>query len=500
MTPDQIKAYIEENRKNNYYDNTWTDEAIVNNLKANGYISDGEVNAYKAFTANNSGGTTGGNTTAGGTLGGLVTPTTTTTTPTASVTTVPGSNYNQVQNANQSGTFSTVGANSTNTNQSQNTTQNTNQNQTSTGTQNTTGTQNQNTTTGGTQTNAGVQNTTGITSNTGTTNAIDTLGFGGLLKDQATKTGASDDARRTFLTDTMQTGGSQLGSQVDQAVRNSLTGPQMTGAGDSARARAAGYAGAQIARNNLDQRLGASQQLAGGTGLTALSTAANPYIGQSSTNTGVNSSTTGSTGTSTNTGFSNLIGSNTQNTTSTGNTNTTGTMTGTQDTKGNQTGYEASTGSTAAGSSQAASGVVPQGQPVKSGGCVICTAGLELGLFRTPRALRKAALHKVEVETGKYRSALSGYFKVFTPLARWMLRHPRLAAIGMPVAKAVVYEELRIAGQPLSFRFWPWFHHTGWHNTCRVLSFFTKQDHVSDEVILTVAKKHNVLFTIKEVV
>lgn len=476
-----------------------------------------------------------------GTFGDLLTPSVSTNTPTASVTTVPNSNYNQVQNANQSGTFGTVGSNQQETSQSQDTTQNTSQNQSTTGTQNTSGTTNQQQTTGGTQNTSGtqatneltnqegtkssVQNTTGLQSTTGTTSnegitsAIDTLGFGKLLQDAAGDTQASDSARRSFLTDTMETGGSQFGSQVDQAIRNSLSGPRMTGTGDSAQARASGYAAAQIGRNNLDQRLGAAQQLAGGTGLTSLAGAANPFIGQKTNNTGTNTSTTGSTGSTTgtefskllgsnssfgsntsstnNTGFSNLVGSNNQNVTSNQNTNTTGSMTGSQDTTGKSSGYEASTGATAAGSSQAASGQVPQGQPVKTGGCVICTAGLELGLFRTPRALRKAALHKVEVETKKYRSALRGYFKVFTPLARWMLRHPKLAVVGMPVAKAVVYEELRIAGQKLPFRFWPWFHHTGWHNTCHVFSFFTKQTCVVDPVILATAKKHNVLFTLK---
>jgi len=497
MTYDQlISAYkkqggsIGTDEQNNAF-NTWA-SGIMQKAGANDWqsIPDGFLDEATGGVTTTNGGA--------GTLGGLVTPTVTSTTPVASVTTVPGSNYNQVQNANQTGSFGTVGVNKTDTNQNVDTTQNTNQNQTSTGTQNTTGTTDQATTSGGTQTNTGTQNTLGTTLSSGNTTAIDSLGFGKLLQDQAGATATSDDARRAFLTDTMQTGGSQLGSQVDQAVRNSLSGPGINGAGDSARARASGYAAAQIGRNNLDQRLGASQQLAGGTGLTALSTAANPYIGQNSTNKSVTDSNTTSGGTSTNTGFSNLIGSNTQDTTSAGSTNTTGSSVGSQNTTGSQTGTEASTGSTAAGSSQAASGVVPQGQPVKSGGCVICTAGLELGLFRTPRVLRKAALHKLEVETGKYRSALGGYFKVFTPLARWMLRHPQLAAVGMPIAKAVVYEELRIAGKHLPFRFWPWFHHTGWHATCVVLSKFTSQDHVADEVILGMARKHNVCFNIKE--
>lgn len=432
MTPEQIKAHIDENRKNGYYDASWTDDAIVQNLRANGHLSDGDLSTYKTSTIG------------GGTLGGLVTPTVSSTTPTASVTTVPNSNYNQVQNANQTGSFGTVGTTNVNTDQTQKT------DQTSTGTNTTTGTQ----------------------TGTVTSTPNDTLGFGGLLKGAAGDAQANDTNRNAFLTDVMQTGGTQFGSQVDQAVRNSLSGPQISGSGDSARARAAGYAGAQIGRNNLDQRLGAAKELAGPSSLSTLSTAANPYIG--------------------NTQSSNLSTDSVN--------NISNTLSGLVSNKGTSTTNEASTGSTAAGSSQAASGQVPEGQPVKSGGCVICTAGLELGLFRTPRALRRAALHKLEVETGKYRSALSGYFKVFTPLARWMLRHPKLSVIGMPIAKAVVYEELRIAGKKLPFRFWPWFHHTGWHATCVVLSKFTSQDHVSDEVILGVARKHNVCFNIKEVV
>lgn len=347
----------------------------------------------------------------------------------------------------------------------------------------------------------------------------------------------------------MNTGGSQFNSQVDQAVHNSLSGPGMSGAGQSASARAAGYAGAQVARGNLDQRLSAAQQLAGPTGLTTLAAAGNPYLGQATDNTGKVSSDVTSLSDSTKNTLSSLLGSNTQGTTSsqnqntTGNTsgsnstvgNTSGTSTnqsntngtnttnqntsGTQDTTGSTTGSqsntgsatgtqdttgfsklaEASTGTTAAGSSQAASGIVPQGQAVKSGGCVICTAGLELGLFRTPRALRKAALHKLDVETKRFSGSLGGYFKLFTPLARWMLRHPKLAAIGMPIAKAVVYEELRIAGQKLPFRVGPWCYHWTWHLGCAIGGAFCGVDHVTDPVILGVAKKHNVCFTIKGV-
>lgn len=449
-------------------------------------------------------------------------------------------NYQQVQNANQGGQFATVGqtnqtqngvtgqttnqnqnttdAQATNQNQSQNTNNQQNTNQSTANQQNT----NQNTTTNENQ----VQNsnTTGTTTqdvnqNT-TTNAIDTLGFGKLLQDQAASTGASDANRNAWLQDTMQTGGSGFNSQVEQAIHNSLTGSQMTGAGDSARARAAGYGAAQVARNNLDERLNAASQLAGPTGLTTLSSAANPYIGSSANTTGKNTTfqdlvtkgTTASTGgqntTGSTTGLQTTLGNTSGSTGMTGNTNGTSASTQNQNTSGNTTGFsdlttkgsESQAGVTAGQSSQAGAGVIPQGQQVSSGGCVLCTAAIEMKLPKANmlRVLRRVINHKLNVDRSAYANASRGYFAVFTPFARWLLVHPRLATFLFPLARATVYEELRISGRQLPWKLVPWGVHGCGHVVCEAVGrFFPVPQGVTDPVITDIARRNNILFEVK---
>jgi hypothetical protein len=411
---------------------------------------------------------------------------------------VTGGNYNQVQNATQGGQFATVGANY---NQQQGTT-----GQQQTGTQSTQGTQstnqqqNQNTTSTGQQ----VQDsrTTGSTTQTTqgneTQQAIDTLGFGKLLQDQAGAVGASDAARTAWLQDTMQTGGTAFNSQIDQAIRNSLTGPQMTGAGDSARARAAGYGAAEIGRTNLNQRLAASEQLAGPTGLANLSTAANPYIGRqtSSTGTGTTFQDLLTKGTTSTTG--------TQNTTGTSNTQslTDQLQNSSQNTTGFQNlisqGSEAQAGTTAGQSSQAGAGQIPQGQPVKTGGCVLCTAAYEMKLPKSNmlRVLRRVIKHKLVVDRSAYASAARGYFAIFTPVARTLLSHPRLARTFYPLARATVYEELRLSGRRLPWKAVPWGVHWVGHNACGAVGFFLPLRGVRDPVITDIARRNNILFEV----
>lgn len=364
--------------------------------------------------------------------------------PQATVNPITGQNYNQVQNANQGGTFNTEDTNIG--------TQHGTTNQTQTGAQSGTSTQN--------------------TSSTSTATPNDTLGFGALLQGQAGTVGASDAARNSFLTDVMQTGGTQFGQQLDAGIRSSLSGPQMTGAGDSARARAAGYAAANTGRENLGQRLGAAHELAGPTGLASLSTAANPYIGQTNATFGSADSISNALSSLNTSGLSDLI----------------------------NRGSEVSSGSTAAQSSQAGAGVIPQGQPVKSGGCVLCTAAIELDLPKayTPRILRKVIAHKLNVQRKRFSAASRGYFYLFTPLAAWLLRHPTLASLLFPLARAVVYEELRISGRCLCFRWDAWLVHWAGHCACALAGTVLRvPDHVTNPTILNIARKHNILFEIK---
>lgn len=450
----------------------------------------------------------------------------------------------------QTGTIGNVGT----TNQTQTgTTQGTTQNQglsTEKGVttqQGTIGTEQAGGTTTGT---TGTQQTTGTTTST----PVDTLGFGKLLQGAVTGVQGTDATRNAFLEDLVKTGGGNLQSQVEQAVRNSLTGPQMTGAGDSARARAAGYAGAEMGRRNTGDRLAAASQLAGPSGFTTLINAGSPYIGQSTTSdntTKLSSDTnvsnflkglqtnnlTGTTDVATNTDNTqtqNLVNRNDTNTNTnnqqTQNLATTGTSAGTTNNQqtqdltntgsavGSTTGSQATTGATnttntgfsnllskgdemttgtATGSSkQNAAGQIPSAQTVNTGGggCVLCTAGVELGLWKNLRVLRKVIEYKLRNK--RFTSAARGYFHVFTPLAHWLLSHPRVAKTLAPLARAVVYEELRVAGCKLPLRPWASFIHWSGHSLCHIVGKFPVAGRVTDPVIESIARRNKIWFSL----
>lgn len=453
---------------------------------------------------------------------------------------VYGGNYNQVQNATQLGQFGTVGQNyqqqSGTTGQQQ-----TGTNQT-TGTQNTAQQQNQATTQQQqqnqatqsqqqqAQTGTSQQQQAQDSRTTGTTTqqtqgqesqrAVDTYGFGQLLRDQAGQVGASDADRTAWLKDTMQTGGSGFNSQIDQAVRQSQTGPGMTGAGDSSRARRAAYTAAEVGRTNLNQRLAAAEQLAGPTGLASLSTAANPYIGRDTTSSGTGTTfqdlltkgTTNTTGTNTSQGTTSgtqLSQGTTFGTSNmTGNTNTQSLTDQLQKTAQNTTGFqdlvtkgaETQAGTTLGQSSQAGVGQIPQGQPVKTGGCVLCTAAVEMKLPKANmlRVLRRVINHKLNVDRSAFASASRGYFAIFTPFARWLLTHPVIALVLWPFARAVVYEELRVSGRRLPWKPVAWGVHWLGHTFCAAVgSFFPVRGYVTDPVITEIARKNNILFEVQ---
>lgn len=410
MTKQQIQEHMDRSRASGWYGPEYTDDMILQDLKANGYADDNDIAQFRAVTP-----------TEAVTTGGLPTPVGGTTPTQAPTPIVPDGNYNQVQNAVQGGQFGTAGtSDQTSTQTTQQTTQ-------------------------------GTQKTT----------PDDVYGFGQLLRDQAGGATATDAARTSWLTDVMNTGGTGFQQQLDAGIRNSLSGPQMTGAGGSAQARAAGYAAANVGRNNMGERLGAAQQLAGGnaTGLTALASAAQPYgVGQTT-------STTGSTS-----GLSNLI---------------------TQ-------AKEAQAGTTAAQSSQAGAGQIPEGQPVKTGGCVLCTAAIELRLSKHHRVLRKVIKHKLVTDAKRFHPAAKGYFTVFTPLADWLIDHPRMAKVLWPLAKAVVYEELRVAGRKLPLRTWAWMVHWTGHAFCDVIGrALPVRGFVTNPRILSIARREGILYHVE---
>lgn len=430
----------------------------------------------------------------------------------AVATDVPGQNFNQNQKSNQFGQYVSQG--DTTQQQQQVTGNDTTQQQKNVSGSNTVNQQNQVTgndsTTNQKQTTGSntVDNIDSTTSTNGTTTStpLDTLGFGALLKGQQGTAVASDAARNGFLTDLVQTGGNNLNSQFDQASRNALTGAQMTGAGDSARARAAGYAQAEIARKNTGDRLNAAGQLAGPTAVTQLSSAANPFIGSSTATTGTIA--TKGTNTSNTTGFSNLVGSSSDrgfaNSTGSSNTNGFSNTDSTSKERGfsNLVGstHESGSGTATGTGSQSAAGLVPQTQQQSSGGggCVLCTAAIELGLSKHHRVLRVVIRHKLEKDWPRFRNSARGYFFLFTPLARTLLSFPKVASVLWPVAKAVVYEELRVAGRRLPPRTWARLVHWSGHYLCAAVGRLPfLPGYVTDNVIMGIARREKINFEVQ---
>lgn len=444
-----------------------------------------------------------------------------------------GGNYGTNQTGAQTGGYTSVGGTSSNTSGSQDT--NTTGSQNTTGTQTgattgsqvgnttgattgaTTGTSAQNTvdnsqqTTAGTtnqtsldtgqssstggSTNSGTQATTGTTS--GTTGVNAPFDVGALVNSTLGTDATTDANRSSFLNDFMNTGGTALNSQVDQAVRQSLSGPQAVGAGDSAQARAAGYSAAQIARNNADQRLQAASELAGptATGSTVASFA--PLFGTTSTGTNTGNTTTANTGTTTgNTTNVNAgqTGTSTAGTTTGSNTgsttgSTTGTSAGTTAGTSNLATGGTSTGSTTGASNtagtsntldlqsllsnegqagtaignslQQAGGLVPQGQPTGSSGCVVCTAFVARGQMK-PGAIRRAVRWKLGVP--KYATSIAGYMLYGPFLARLVL-HSDVAAYALrSLARAILYHEVFLAcPNRLRWKLKPWLCHAAFN-------------------------------------
>jgi hypothetical protein len=339
---------------------------------------------------------------------------------------VTGGNYNLQEAGNQTGNYASTGT----TAQSQTGQQQTQQSQTSaqTGTTTDTGT------TTGTTTQSGTT--------TGQTQVTTPFDIASLIEGQLGGVQASDAARSAFLTDFMNTGGTGFNAQVDAAIRQSLSGPQMTGTGDNARARIAGAAASDIARNNALLRLGAAQQLAGPTGLGSMVQATSPLYGQSTTGT-----TAGTTGT-------------TQNTQNTQTQQLQSAMQNLSNTLDFQQliGQETQAGTASGSSASAGAGQVPEGQPVKTGGCVVCTAYVALGQMH-PGAVRRAVEWKKRM-WGTYGVALDGYLLYGPVLAKMVLRDGLFARLFKPTARAILYHECHLSAPTrFEWRLLPYLQH-----------------------------------------
>lgn len=346
-----------------------------------------------------------------------------------------GGNSSQVQGGQQSGNYS------------------------STGTTGTTGTQNQQNATSGTTTNN--QSQTGTTSGTqlgssstgsntqqqgattGSTNVNDTLGFGSLLKGQQGAATANTNTDNSFLSNLVKNGPAQQQALTAQAVNQATSGPGMVGAGDNAGARAAGYAASNVGLNSLGQQLQGAAQLAGPTATTTLANAANPYLG---TNTSGTSSQAGSNITTgqtaqnsatttdqalqsleSSTGLSNLL-----NNTST-NTN------------------EGQSGTAGGSSLSIGAGNAPEAQTTTSGGggCYACTALIHLGMMHKIALVRGGSY---KYGNKKYERSLAGYSLYGPWLARLILAWPWFAKVFRPIARVILYEEVRLSGRHIPRR------------------------------------------------
>lgn len=296
---------------------------------------------------------------------------------------------------------------------------------------------------------ATTQDVTGRGQTAGTTEVLDTLGLGRLLAGQAGAATSADAARQAFLQGLVTQGPQQQQALTAQAVNQALSGPGMFGTGEGAKARAAGNAAAQVGVNSLNQQLQAAQLLGGPTATTTLVGAGTPYLGQQTTGTTQQAqSTTGTQAGQTQTAqMAEQSGASEQ-------------KTGTQQTTDQTSTSQALNLSNLLRSSQAASneaqmgtsgnvgytagiGTVPQNTQTSSGGCYVCTMYVDHG-WKAHRMVRKAAQFKLSLP--KYRRSLVGYSVYGPTLAKWVGASPTFAAAFFPVARAVLYEELRLAG------------------------------------------------------
>jgi len=246
------------------------------------------------------------------------------------------------------------------------------------------------------------QQTTGTSQQqTGQTGVVDTLGLGGLLQGQAGQAANTTAATNNFLTGVIQDGNPNLQSQVQQAVNNATSGPGMVGAGQSANARAAGYAGAEVGRQAMGQQLQAAQQLSGPTAITTLANAGNPYLGQTQANTSTGVQQQDTTTNALGTTLSNLVSNQQQQ--------------GTADSN----------------STQVAVGQSPVQE--QKGGKIICTVLVHHGLFKRVDVARELTYFRLYHK--RYLQAIVGYLSVAQPLAMFALKHKWFAYLCYPFAK-----------------------------------------------------------------
>ena len=297
-----------------------------------------------------------------------------------------------------------------------------------------------------------VGTTTGTTA--GTTGPTNTMGLSQLVAGQAPAVAASDQASNAYLTDFMNTGGTGFNAQVNNAVRGSLSGPGVSGAGESAQARVAGRAAGDIAMNNSAQRLQAAQTLRGGTGVGALTQQATPLMGQTTNQT---------TGQASNTAL---------------------------------TGTETQAGTAEGGSASAGYGNAPTSTQ-SSGGCMLCSVYADMGLI-DPEDVRQAVRYKL-ANLDKYGLCLRGYALYGPSIARLVMKFGAVKWALLQHARLVLYEEVRRSGsRPLKRRLAAVFAHAFFHYSSLPWGLVSRlighDGGVHDPKVLAVLERNNLKF------
>lgn len=370
-----------------------------------------------------------------------------------------------------------------NTNQVQGTTQTGNLASTQTGAQQQS-TQTAQTQTGQTsqqQATSGVETGQKTTEQTGqtqqTTGVAQDLGLSDLIAKQGQLASDADASRVSFLKDVQDTGGTGFQQQLDAGIRGALSGPGMQGTGVNAQGRAAGSAAADVGRNNLNQRLAASQQLAGGSGVGSLAQQAGSsgVLGQTSTG------TTSSLGNE----LSSLVNA--------GNSNTTGTSSSTSlsDALSSLTSKQDNTSAASGTSLGVATGQTPEQKTSSGGGCFVSTAYVDMGILpaSTVRRAVKSKLSKIK----KYEDSINGYMVYGPWLSRCVRKVPLVAALLQRPVRAILYEEIRLsnhrAKRKLSASFWHACFHYGSY-----AFWFWRRKHTQDTSTVEMLNRNNLNF------
>ena len=346
-----------------------------------------------------------------------------------------------------------------------------------------------------------VEDLTGRGTTAGTTRVADTLGLGSLLKDQSGAATSADKARQSFLESLVNQGPKEQQALTQAAVNQALSGPGMFGTGEGAQARAAGNAAAQVGLQSLAQQLEAARQLAGPTATTTLVGAGTPYLGQDTTGTTESSqskegSTAGAT-TATESGIQ---------TSDTTQRETSGSLTDVSrraESLNLRDLVEATSGTTTEDQSgtsgnvgvTAGIGTTPPASTSSGGGCVACTAYVDVG-WKAHRIVRAAAEYKLSLP--KYRRSLAGYSVYGPALARLIQRSPLFAKLFFPVARAVLYEELRLAGRVSQSSKWASLCHFGFHYGSLAVAVLTGQRDIKqcDKETINLLERNNLFVRI----